>query len=211
MKFVLASQNQGKLLEMRTILTELDVEICTLDELGIQMGEVLEDGTTFEENSFKKAWAVMERTGLPAIADDSGLCVEALDGGPGIHSARYGGPDAPDDAARNALILQALGGQRNRKAKFVCVVTCCFPMGVALSTRGECEGIISESPQGTDGFGYDSIFQPIGHSCTFGQLQSHEKNGMSHRGRALQSFRNGLEEFLETHVGIPRKTGQILG
>lgn len=201
MKFVLASQNKGKLLEMRTILSGLDVEICTLDELGIEMGEIEEDGTTFEENSFKKAWAVMEKTGLPAIADDSGLCVDALDGGPGIYSARYGGDSAPDDNARNALVLQALRDQTNRRAKFVCVITCCFPIGMALAMRGECEGIIGFVPRGTGGFGYDCIFQGIGDTRTFAEISAEEKNRISHRGKALAGFRVGLEDFLKKHYG----------
>lgn len=201
MKFVLASQNKGKLLEMRTILTDLDIEICTLDELGIDIGEIEEDGTTFEENAFKKAWAVMDKTGLPAIADDSGLCVEALDGGPGIYSARYGGESAPDDTSRNALVLLGLQNQRNRKAKFVCVINCCFPIGMALATRGECEGLISFAPKGVDGFGYDTIFQPKGETRTFAEMTAEEKNRMSHRGKALIGFRDGLTDFLKKHYG----------
>ncbi|MFI3254341.1 MAG: RdgB/HAM1 family non-canonical purine NTP pyrophosphatase [Eubacteriales bacterium] len=198
MKFVLASQNKGKLLEMQTILSDLDVEICTLDQLGIRV-DVEEDGKTFEENSLKKALAVMHKTGLPAIADDSGLCVEELGGAPGIYSARYGGDTAPTDTQRNALVLQALRDQSNRSAKFVCVVTCCFPIGMALATRGECEGSIVFMPTGVDGFGYDSIFQPLGEKRTFAEMSSREKNAMSHRGNALRCFRKGLGEFLQTY------------
>lgn len=197
MKFVLASQNQGKLLEMRTILTDLNIEICTLSELGIEIDEIIEDGDTFEENAFIKAHAVMTKTGLPAIADDSGLCVEALNEGPGIYSARYGGAQAPDDAARNALVLQGLQGQKNRRAKFVCVITCCFPVGIAITTRGECGGLISFVQKGKDGFGYDSIFQPLGETRTFAEISSEEKNLVSHRGKALRDFRAGLVEYLK--------------
>lgn len=199
MKFVLASQNKGKLQEMRTILTDLDVEICTLDELGIEMEEIEETGETFEENSFIKAWAVMQKTGLPAIADDSGLEVESLSNGPGVHSARYGGASAPDDNARNALILLSLEGENNRKAKFVCVITCCFPTGTALTTRDECSGLISHVARGEGGFGYDRIFQPVGYGQTFAELPAEEKNILSHRGKALQGFRKGLAEFLENN------------
>ncbi len=198
MKFVLASQNKGKLLEMQTILSDLDVEICTLDQLGITV-DVEEDGKTFEENSLKKALAVMYKTGLPTIADDSGLCVEELGGAPGIYSARYGGDSAPKDTQKNALILQALRDQTNRSAKFVCVITCCFPIGMALATRGECEGLISFVPKGAGGFGYDTIFQPKGETRTFAEMPAAEKNAMSHRGNALRCFRKGLEEFLQTY------------
>lgn len=198
MKFVLASQNKGKLLEMQTILADLDVEICTLDELGVEI-DVEEDGETFEENSLKKALAVMYRTGLPAIADDSGLCVDELGGAPGIYSARYGGESAPTDQQKNALILQALRSQSNRKAKFVCVITCCFPMGMALAARGECEGLIAVTPKGTGGFGYDTIFHPQDEKRTFAEMDAEEKNAMSHRGNALRCFRKGLEEFIQTH------------
>ncbi len=198
MKFVLASQNKGKLLELQTILADLDVEICTLDELGVVI-EVEEDGETFEENSLKKAMAVMHKTGLPAIADDSGLCVDEMKGGPGVYSARYGGPEAATDQQKNALILQALRSQTNRAAKFVCVITCAFPTGMALAARGECEGTITFAPKGDCGFGYDTIFQPKGEKRTFAEMTAEEKNAMSHRGNALRCFRNGLTEFLRTH------------
>lgn len=200
MKFVLATNNEGKLLEMQRILSDLDVEVCTLRDLGVEI-EVEEDGSTFEENSLKKAFAVMERTGLPAIADDSGLCVDEMDGAPGIYSARYGGGDAPTDGQKNAMILQALRNVNNRSAKFVCVITCCFPIGLALAVRGECEGNIVQVPQGSGGFGYDTIFSPMGHTRTFAEMSSSEKNAMSHRGNALRCFRKGLEEFLQTYYG----------
>lgn len=202
MKFVLATNNEGKLLEMQTILSDLDVEICTLKDLGVEI-EVEEDGSTFEENSLKKALEVMYRTGLPAIADDSGLCVEEMGGAPGIYSARYGGVEAPTDIQKNAMILQALRTESNRKAKFVCVITCCFPVGLALAVRGECHGDISYIPRGTGGFGYDTIFQPEGQAednrRTFAEMSSSEKNAISHRGNALRCFRKGLEEFLQTY------------
>lgn len=201
MRYVLATQNPGKVLEMRTILSDVNVEIVTLQDLGIVMSDIIEDGETFEENSFIKAKAVMDVTGLPAIADDSGLCVNVLDDGPGIYSARYGGASATDDAARNALVLQALQGQNDRRAKFVCVVTCCFPVGVALATRGECHGLISYSSKGAEGFGYDSIFQPEGETRTFAEMSGEEKNILSHRGKALREFRRGLQQYLATHQG----------
>lgn len=198
MKFVLATQNKGKLLEMQTIFSDLDIEVCTLDQLGVEI-EVEEDGETFEENSLKKALAVMQKTGLPAIADDSGLCVDELGGAPGVYSARYGGDAAPTDPQKNALLLECLRSQSSRSAKFVCVITCCFPMGMALAIRGECEGDITLAPCGDDGFGYDPIFQPTGESRTFAQMSQEEKNLISHRGKALRNFRKGLEDFMKEH------------
>lgn len=198
MRFILATNNQGKLLEMRTILTGLNVEVYTQKELGLSI-EVEETGETFEENSFLKAFAVMQKTGLPAIADDSGLCVESLNGAPGVYSARYGGDSAPGDSQKNALILEALKSQKNRNAKFVSVITCCFPTGVALAVRGECSGIIAYAPQGSGGFGYDPIFMIPAEKRTFAQLSFEEKNKISHRGAALRSFRDGLTEFLKTY------------
>ncbi len=198
MRFILASNNQGKLLEMRTILTGLNVEVYTLKELGLDI-EVEETGETFEENSYLKAFAVMQKTGLPAIADDSGLCVDALAGGPGIYSARYGGDSAPTDSQKNALILEAIKGQKNRNAKFVSVITCCFPTGVALAVRGECHGLIDYAPQGGGGFGYDPIFLIPEKKCTLAQMTMEEKNKISHRGNALRSFRDALADFLKTY------------
>lgn len=196
MRFVLASQNQGKLHEMRTILTGLDIEIYTQLDLGVHV-EVEETGTTFEENSLLKAMAVMNATGLPAIADDSGLCVEVLNDAPGIYSARYGGEGLNDDQ-RCALILNALRGERNRRAKFVSVVTCCFPAGVAVAARGECHGIIAFAPQGDLGFGYDPIFSIPEKKLTLAQMSMEDKNAISHRGEALRCFRGGLSDYLNT-------------
>lgn len=194
MKLVLASQNEKKLREMNDILAQLGIEVCLQSELGVQV-DVEETGDTFEANSLLKAQAVMQATGMPAIADDSGLCVDALGGAPGVYSARYGGPDL-DDVGRYRLLLENLRGQSPRTARFVSVITCCFPNGDVICARGECEGTIAYAPQGEGGFGYDPVFFVPQKKKTFAQLSPEEKNEVSHRGRALTLFR----EKLETHL-----------
>ena len=194
MKLVLASKNQKKLTEMEEILSQLGVEVCLQAEVGVDV-DVEETGTTFEENSLLKARAVMEASGLPAIADDSGLCVDALGGAPGVYSARYGGPGL-DDVGRYRLLLENMKGQP-RTAKFVSVITCCFPNGDVLTARGECPGTIAFAPMGEGGFGYDPVFFVPGLKKTFAQLTAEEKNAISHRGKALADFRVALEEYLK--------------
>ncbi|MGN0985498.1 MAG: RdgB/HAM1 family non-canonical purine NTP pyrophosphatase [Candidatus Enterenecus sp.] len=194
MKLVLASKNQKKLTEMGEILSHLGVEVCLQAEVGVDV-EVEETGTTFEENSLLKAKAVMEASGLPAIADDSGLCVDALGGAPGVYSARYGGPGL-DDVGRYRLLLENMRGQP-RAAKFVSVITCCFPNGDVLTARGECPGTIAFAPMGEGGFGYDPVFFVPGLKKTFAQLTPEEKNAISHRGKALEAFKVKLEKYLK--------------
>ena len=194
MKLVLASKNQKKMKEMSEILGHLGVEVCLQADVGVDI-EVEETGTTFEENSLLKARAVMEATGLPAIADDSGLCVDALNGAPGVYSARYGG-EGLDDTGRYRLLLENMRGQSPRTARFVSVITCCFPNGDILTARGECEGTIAFAPMGEGGFGYDPVFFLPRLKKTFAQLTADEKNAISHRGRALEAFRVKLEEYL---------------
>ena len=194
MRLVLASKNQKKLAEMNDILSHLGIQVCSEAEAGVDV-EVEETGTTFEENSLLKAKAVMEASGLPAIADDSGLCVDALSGAPGVYSARYGGPDL-DDAGRYRLLLENMRGQSPRTAKFVSVITCCFPNGDVLTARGECPGTIAFAPMGEGGFGYDPVFFIPALKKTFAQLTSEEKNAVSHRGKALELFKQKLEEYL---------------
>ena len=194
MKLVLASKNAKKLVEMNDILSHLGIEVCSEAEAGVDL-EVEETGTTFEENSLLKAKAVMEASGLPAIADDSGLCVTALGGGPGVYSARYGGPEL-DDAGRYRLLLENMRGQMPRTAKFVSVITCCFPNGDALSARGECPGTIAYAPMGEGGFGYDPVFFVPELKKTFSQMTADEKNAISHRGKAIQAFKEKLEDYL---------------
>jgi len=172
----------------------MGVEVCSESDAGVDV-EVEETGTTFEENSLLKAKAVMEASGLPAIADDSGLCVDALNGAPGVYSARYGGEGLSDEA-RYRLLLENLRGQTTRTAKFVSAVTCCFPNGDVLSARGECPGTIAYAPMGAGGFGYDPVFFVPGLKKTFAQLTPEEKNEISHRGKALRAFQAKLEEYL---------------
>lgn len=195
MKMVLASKNPHKLEEMKAILAHLGVEVVLESDVGVDV-EVEETGTTFEENSLLKARAVMEATGMPAVADDSGLCVDALNGAPGVYSARYGGEDKGGYNHRYELLLRALSGQLDRRAKFVSVVTACFPNGDVLTARGECPGTIAYAPQGDNGFGYDPVFFVPEKKKTFAQMTAEEKNEISHRGRALAVFKDRLEEYL---------------
>ena len=194
MKLVLASKNQKKLKEMNEILSGRGVEVCLQSDVGIDI-DVEETGTTFEENSLLKAKAVMEASGLPAIADDSGLCVDALNGAPGVYSARYGG-EGLDDAGRYRMLLANMPRGAARTAKFVSVITCCFPGGDVLTARGECPGTIAFAPMGEGGFGYDPVFFLPKLKKTFAQLSPEEKNAISHRGLALAAFQKKLEEYL---------------
>jgi len=195
MKLVLASKNAKKLKEMNEILSGMGVEVCSQADAGVDV-DVEETGTTFEENSRLKAQAVMEASGLPAIADDSGLCVDALNGAPGVYSARYGG-EGLDDAGRYRLLLSSMPAGKPRTAKFVSVITCCFPNGDVLTARGECPGTIAFAPMGEGGFGYDPVFFLPKLKKTFAQLSPEEKNAISHRGKALEAFQAKLEEYLK--------------
>ena len=194
MKFVLASHNKGKIKEMQEVLGELGVEVMTPGELGITV-DVEETGTTFAENAALKARAIRDASGLPAIADDSGLCVNWLSGAPGVYSARYGGLD--DDAARYRLLLQNLRGATDRSAHFHTSIVCAFPNGDELTAEGECQGIIAFAPMGEGGFGYDPVFFVPSLRKTFAQLTAEEKNAISHRGIALRAFAANLKEYLE--------------
>jgi len=194
-KLVLASRNEKKLKEMNEILSGMGVEVCLQSEVGAAV-EVEETGNTFEENSLLKAKAVLQATGLPAIADDSGLCVEALNGAPGIYSARYGGGGL-DGAGRYRLLLANMPKGQARAAKFVSVITCCFPNGDVLTARGECPGTIAFAPMGEEGFGYDPVFFLPNLKKTFAQLSPDEKNAVSHRGKALADFGEKLRLYLK--------------
>lgn len=191
MKLVLASKNKKKLVEMNEILSHLGIEVCSEAEAGVDV-EVEETGTTFEENSLLKARAVMEASGLPAIADDSGLMVDALGGDPGVYSARYGGPGL-DDTGRWQLLLKNMAGESNRACKFVSVICCAFPDGGEVMARGECPGILAQGPSGDGGFGYDPIFYLPQLGKTMAQLTPAEKNQISHRARALAGFQKEWE------------------
>ena len=194
MKMVLASKNPHKLVEMSAILSQLGIEVVLESDVGVDV-EVEETGTTFEENAALKAKAVMEASGLPAIADDSGLCVNALGGGPGVYSARYGG-EGLTDQDRYQLVLKGLSGQLDRSAQFVSAICCAFPGGDMVTARGECPGLITYAPRGEDGFGYDPVFLVPEKRKTFAQMSAEEKNAISHRGVALQKFKVELEKYL---------------
>ncbi len=204
MKMVLASKNPKKLEEMAVILSQLGIEVVLESDVGVDV-EVEETGTTFEENAALKAFAVMEAAGLPAIADDSGLCVDALGGGPGVYSARYGG-EGLTDADRYRLVLEGLQGQLDRGAKFVSAICCAFPGGDRVEARGECPGVIGYAPQGENGFGYDPIFFLPEKKKTFAQLTGEEKNAISHRGKALEKFKEELEKYLTAEGGNQKES-----
>lgn len=193
MKVILASKNQHKLTELSAILSQLGFEIALESEYGLDI-DVEETGTTFEENSFLKADAVMKASGLPVLADDSGLMVDALDGAPGVYSARYG--HKASDKERTAYLLENMKDvpEERRGAKFVCVITCLFPDGRKIVARGECPGVIARAPHGENGFGYDPIFYLPELGMTYAELPSEQKNAISHRARALQDFCRKYQE-----------------
>ena len=194
-KFVLASHNPGKIREMSAILSQFGVEVVTPKELGITV-DVEETGTTFAENAMLKAKAICKESGLPAIADDSGLCVNALNGGPGVYSARYGG-EGLDDVQRYQLLLANMRGQTTRAAHFACAIACAFPNGDELTAEGKCHGTIAFAPMGEGGFGYDPVFFVPEKAKTFGQLTAEEKSEISHRGKALAIFAEKLATYLK--------------
>nr|WP_326175925.1 XTP/dITP diphosphatase [uncultured Oscillibacter sp.] len=194
-KFVLATHNPGKLAEMKAILSGLGVEVVSPAEAGVEV-DVEETGTTFVENAMLKAKAICAAAGLPAIADDSGLCVDALNGGPGVYSARYGGEEL-DDRKRRLLLLRNLRGQTTRAAHFTCAVACAFPDGDTLTAEGRCDGAIAFAPLGEGGFGYDPVFLIPEKGKTFGQLSPEEKSAISHRGKALAAFVEKLGTYLK--------------
>ena len=194
MKVVLASKNKHKLEEISKITQKFDMELVLESQLGVDI-DVEETGSTFEENSYLKAEAVMKATGLPALADDSGIAVDVLNGEPGIYSARYGGVDS--DQARYRLLLENLRGAGARTAHFHTAIVCCFPNGDRLDAAGDCFGTIAYAPQGDNGFGYDPVFFVPELRKTFAQLTPEEKNAISHRGNALRAFAAELKTYLE--------------
>ena len=194
MKFILATHNPGKLREMAAILIQYGVEVVSPADVGITV-DVEETGTTFAENAMLKAKAICAAADLPAIADDSGLCVDALNGGPGVYSARYGG-EGLDDKGRYTLLLQNMRGQTTRAAHFACAIACAFPNGDELTAEGRCDGTIAFAPMGEGGFGYDPVFFVPEKAKTFGQLTAEEKSAISHRGKALKAFSEKLATYL---------------
>ena len=195
MKVVLASKNRHKLVEISKITEKFGFELVLQSELGVDI-DVEENGATFEENSYIKAEAVMKATGLPALADDSGIAVDALNGEPGIYSARYGFDESLDDWGRLELLLKNTehvpDGQR--QAQFVCVITMVTPEGQTIQARGEIHGELLRAPVGKNGFGYDPIFYypPMGMSTA--EMDPEAKNQVSHRGNALRIFYDKLKE-----------------
>ncbi|GHV17692.1 non-canonical purine NTP pyrophosphatase [Clostridia bacterium] len=187
MKLVFATHNENKVREMRELLPEFD--IVSLSDLGIT-DEPIEDGETFEENARIKARAALEATGLPSVADDSGLCVDALGGAPGVYSARYGGT-----GSGRKRILSEMFGISDRAAHFTSALVCLFPDGGAIETTAVCDGKIAFESRGTNGFGYDSIFE-LADGRTMAELENGEKNRISHRGKAVREFVGKLEKYI---------------
>ena len=191
---VIATRNQGKTAEIRELLRGYPVNIKNLDDFG-PIPEVVEDGATFDENAYKKASFAARVLGFAALADDSGLVVEALDGAPGVHSARYAGEGATDRERCRKLLTQ-MRAQTNRRAAFECVISIAVPTGPALTYEARCDGLISHEPQGENGFGYDPIFFYPALKKTFAQLSRQEKSRVSHRGRALMELRQEFDKVM---------------
>ena len=189
MKLIIASNNRHKIEEIKQILSGKFEGILSLSEAGVNH-ETVEDGLTFSENALKKAKEIVEITGCAALADDSGLCVDALDGAPGIYSARYAGEEDPKlrDGANNALLLKNLQGKPNRTAHFTCAVALAYPDGRSVLAEGYMHGEILTESRGNGGFGYDPLFLPTGETRAVAQMSEDEKNSISHRANALKNL-----------------------
>lgn len=197
-RIIIASQNKHKIEEIEAITKKFGMTIVSRNDAGIPDVEVVEDGETFEENSYKKAHEIMKLSGEMTIADDSGLMVDALDGAPGVYSARFSGEGATDKSNNEKLLaLLADTPYEKRTAKFVSVITMIYPDGDKIVARGECPGHIITEERGCGGFGYDPLFVPDGYDMTFAELGSEEKNRISHRARALAELERQLESQLE--------------
>ena len=192
---VLASTNKGKTRELKERLQGYPVDIKNLSDFG-PIPEVIEDGETFDDNAYKKASFTARILGYPALADDSGLCVEALDGAPGVYSARYAGENATDQDNVDKL-LKDMKNEENRKAAFECVISIAVPTGAALTYEGRCEGVLTREPAGDNGFGYDPLFFFPELNKTFAQLSMEEKAQVSHRGKALQEITQEMDKILD--------------
>ena len=192
---VLATSNKNKIREFKEILKDFPIEIKSLADFG-PIPEVVEDGETFDDNAYKKALHTAKVLGLPAIADDSGLEVEALNGAPGVYSARYSGAGATDESNCEKL-LKELEGKSNRKANFTCVISIATPGGPALTYEGKCFGTILEEKRGENGFGYDPLFYYEELGKTFAELDSEEKNNVSHRGKVLAEIKEEAPMILK--------------
>lgn len=190
--FLIATNNAHKVEEFKRILLPLGINVISAKDAGIDLGDVIEDGTTFAENAKIKALSAFKKSGLPSIADDSGLCVDALLGAPGIYSARFGGEDILQ-SERNALLLSEMlnSGSDVRTARFVSSICCVFSEVDIIALEGICEGTIADAPCGEGGFGYDPLFIYEDGRC-FGAINGDEKDEVSHRGRALRALRDEL-------------------
>ena len=203
---VIATRNKGKKQEIKGLLKDFPVVIKNLDDFG-PIPHLEEDGDTFDENAYKKASFAARVLGLPALADDSGLIVEALDGAPGIHSARYAGENATDEQ-RYLKLLDDMKGESNRKATFECVISIAAPTGPALTYEARCEGLIAKEPAGSNGFGYDPVFFYTPLNKTFAQITREEKNRISHRGKALGELKSEFDKVLiwiRQHMPVQEK------
>jgi XTP/dITP diphosphohydrolase len=205
---VIATTNTGKTDEIRDMLNGFPVNVKSLADFG-PTPPVEEDGETFDDNAYKKASFVSKILGLPALADDSGLVVNALDGAPGVFSARYAGENATDED-RYTKLLAEMKGQTNRRAAFECVISIAVPSGPALTYEARCEGLIAQGPAGENGFGYDPIFYFPPLNKTFAQLTREEKSRVSHRGKALQELRQEFDKVLiwiEQNMPVQERIG----
>ncbi len=191
---VLATRNEGKIAEFKHLVADFDIEIMSLKDFG-PIPPVIEDGETFEDNAVKKAHFTAKVLGFPALADDSGLMVKALGGMPGVHSARYAGEDATDEA-NNLKLLKAMEGEVNREAAFMCIIAIAVPMGPALIYEATCEGVIAQELTGSKGFGYDPLFYYPSLGKTFAELTTEEKNQVSHRGKAMAELKSEFSKVL---------------
>ena len=191
---VIATRNKGKTKEIKDLFKDFPVDIKDLDDFG-PIPHLEEDGDTFDENAYKKASFAARILGMPALADDSGLMVEALNGAPGVHSARYAGENATDEQ-RYLKLLSEMEGRANRKAAFECVISIAVPTGPALTYEARCEGLIAEVPAGSNGFGYDPVFYYPPYKKTFAELTRQEKNRVSHRGKALAELKDEFDKVL---------------
>lgn len=196
MKFFIASKNKNKIAEFLRILEPMNIEVVSEADLEVPLTEVEETGTTFEENAYLKAASAMKETGLPSIADDSGLCVDYLNGAPGIYSARFAG-EPTDNKKNNEKLLGLLKDVplENRGAHFTSSIVCVFPNGDKILAEGKCEGHIAFDYKGTNGFGYDPLF--VSQLGSFGEISGSEKDLISHRGVALREFANKLSIYLK--------------
>lgn len=196
MKFILATHNEKKCAEMQRILAPLGIELYTAEMLGLTISDAEETGETFKENAYIKAFSAMKETGLCAIADDSGLCVDALSGQPGVYSARYSGVHGNDEKNIEKLLFELKDvPDKNRTAHFSCAVCVVFPNGERLDVEGRCDGKIGFEKKGNGGFGYDPVFM-VG-SKSFAELGDEEKDAVSHRGNALRLIKEELKNYLK--------------